>query len=138
MSLPLADILTEVYDRLSTELAVDVRYAGAGGAAPSTYVAIQIPTGQRTNTLTTDGHTHTLSVRCHTEHDVGAAQPLDVMQLASDAKEALEGFSIDLGPGHAALYLSTPNYNDNAYNIGPDRRGLDYILTYTIRTQALT
>lgn len=138
MSLPLDDILTAVYDRLSAQLSEEVRYAGAGGAAPDTYVAIQIPTATRDNTLTSDGHTHTLSIRCHTEHATGEAQPLEVMQLASSAKEALDDWTPNIGPDHAALYLSTPSYNDSSYPIDNDRRGLDYILTYTLRTQALT
>lgn len=135
MSLPIDDILEEVYDRLTAELTEDVRYAGAGGAAPDTYVAIQLPKGTRRETKTTRGYTATLVCRCHTEHATGQAEPLGVMQLASSVDDALSGWSPDLGPDHAALYLSTPNYNDNSYAIGDGRRGLDYVLTFDLITQ---
>jgi hypothetical protein len=57
------------------------------------------------------------------------------MQLASDVDDALEGFTPDLGTDHAALFLSTPDYNDNTYSLGDGRRALDYVLTFDLKTQ---
>jgi len=136
MPLPHSDILEAVYDRLEAQLADPVRYAGAGGAAPSRYVAIDMPTAPRRDTKTTDGHTVTLVVRCHTEHALGRAAPLDAHGLASSVSDALKGWAPDLSPDHAALDLSNPNVSESTYRIGTsDREALDIVLTYRLITQ---
>jgi len=138
MSLPHADVLTEIYDRLDAQLSVDVRFAGSGGTAPAKYVALQMPSAERRDTFTTRGYDHTVTVRCHTEHAAGQARPLRAMQLAEDAKAALEGWQMDISPDHAALYLSSPSVTENSYAMDDSRRALDYVLTYTLKTQDLT
>jgi shikimate 5-dehydrogenase len=138
MSLPLEPILTAVYDRLTAQLSEPVRYAGAGGAAPARYVALQIPGADSRVTKTTRSHDTTLTLRCHTEHPTGQAKPLEAMQLAQAAETALDGWSPGLGPNHAALYLSDPTTTENRYGIGDGRRGLDVVLTYTLKSQDLT
>lgn len=145
MSLPQGHILTAVYERLDAELAdgdppVDVRFAGSGGAAPATYVAIDMPGGETRDTLTTRGYDTTLVLRCHTEHALGQARPLEAMQLAAAAEAALDGWldpsGSDLGPDHAALYLSNPRWTKNQYDMDGGRQALDVILTYTLKTQS--
>lgn len=142
-SLPQGDILEAVYDRLTAELtdgepSVDVRFAGSGGAAPAKYVAIDMPNAETRDTLTTEGYDNTVVLRCHTEHPMGRAQPLAAMQLAAAAHAGLDGWAIDLGPDHAALYLSTPRWTKSQYDMDRGRQALDVILTYTLKTQNLT
>lgn len=137
MALPHSDILEAVHARLSSKQAAPVRYAGAGGPAPDEYVAIDMPTAPPRDTKTTRGHTVTLVCRCHTEHPLGRARPLDAYALADAVHDALSGWAPDIGPSHAALDLSSPDVSESTYSIDSDRQALDIILRYTLITQTL-
>lgn len=134
-NLPHKKILTEVYDGLTAALSEEVRYAGAGGEAPATYVALQLPVATRRDTLTSSGYDPALRVRCHTEHPKGRAKPVDAFGLAETVQDAMESLSISLGPDHALLDLSNPNVTESSYDMDAGRAALDIILEYDLMTQ---
>lgn len=133
MSLPLTAIATAVYDRLDTELDMQVVYAGAEEVGAS-YVAIQLPSSTSSDTKTSEKQTVTLTLRCHTESPAGQGQPLEATRLAGDVKEALEP-TIDLGADHALLYLPSPDHTESSYDVDPATKAYDIILRYDLRTQ---
>jgi hypothetical protein len=135
MPLPHAAILQAVHAALTAALSVDVRYAGAGGDAPDTYVALQMLPATPRDTLTSRGYDAQFVCRVHTEHAIGHAAPLAAYSLADQVDTALEGATLDLGAEHAALDVQSPTRDENQYSIDQGREALDVILTFTILTQ---
>jgi len=144
MSLPHSPLTTAVYERLTGDDGtgnglpsdVEVFYAGAQDTTPK-YVAITLPLATGRETFSTEGHDLTLSVRCHTEHPVGDARPLDAFDLGSKAKASLSAQPLDIGPDHALLHLPTADVNENRYDVDEATDAYDVILRYDIMTQTL-
>jgi hypothetical protein len=140
--LPLEPLTVAVYERLTGDdgqglgIGETVHFAGAKDAE-ARYVALDLPDAQPRETFNTEGHTVILAVRCHTEHAVGDATPLDAMQLAGSVQSSLDGAPLDIGPDHALLHLPTPELNPVRYDVDEATDAYDVTVRYDIMTQHL-
>jgi hypothetical protein len=141
MSLPLKELTTAIYERLSGDdgaglgISADVFYAGSKKATTK-YVAIQIPTSGRRVTKTTTGRTSIVALRCHTEYVAGDTKPFPAMELASEVNDSLHGAVLTLGTDHTLLYLPEPqDLPTQQYDIDDSTRAFDVTLRYDLHTQ---
>jgi len=142
--LPLKPIAVAVYERLTGDDGAgnglsdaDVFFAGASDVTQK-YVAISLPDAPPRETFDTEGWDVILVLRCHTEHAVGDAKPLDAMDLAGSVKASLEAAPLDLGPDHALLHLPTPRVQPTSHTVDEAHDGYDAVLRYDLKTQHLS
>lgn len=135
MLLPQGPLRQALYERLTTELSVDVvvqRQSEEAVQAP--LILIVTPSSTPRGDIKEDtGYELTQRIRIHTQYPKGQADLSEREEIADAVQTALDAAPLQVD-GHNILHLPTPDITPQEYDLGA-QQAYDLLLDYNLLTQ---